>query len=320
MKLILSIEIGVNSSKVGLVNQYGDLQARFFIEHNKAKLLENLHSEIVEGLEAIGVNYEEEIEKIAIATVGYVDHMLGIVRYSANLEWNNLNLKEKAEELFKKPIFVLNDANASALGEFWVGVAKQYDSIVFYFIDSGIGGAVILDGKLMPGARGYAGEFGHGGGWFQSKYNCKCGLKGCIEPMSSVTGIETFFTDTFKENKKHPAAIYFKDLEVINLKSIFEIYEIENHPLEIKELLTQALEPLIMHMATMVNALDPEALIIAGGLTILGEALLEIINENIKKYTIDTSEEELSIEIAELGNDSAMVGSAYYALNDWKIF
>ncbi|WP_338984270.1 ROK family protein [Spiroplasma endosymbiont of Diplazon laetatorius] len=320
MKLILAIEVGVSSSKVGLVNQYGDLQAKFSVDHDLNNLIPNLHDKIMDGLEAIGINYEEEIEKIGLAMGGYIDHMLGIVRYSANLDLKNYNIKEVAEELFKKPIFVINDANASALGEFWTGVAKQYDSIIFYYIDQGIGGAVITEGKLAPGSRGFAGEFGHGGGIFQTKYECSCGLVGCIEPMSSTNGIENHFKETFKNKKNHPALDFFNNPETITFKEIVEVYEEKGYPYEIGDLLEEALEPIVMHMASMINALDPEAIILAGGLTHLGDKLIEIIHTNIKKYIIDMFAEELTIEIAELGNDSTMIGSAYYALNDWKIF
>ncbi|AGR42118.1 ROK family protein [Spiroplasma diminutum] len=320
MKLVLAIEIGVTSSKVGLVNQYGDLQAKFAVDHDLTRLIPNLFEKIIDGLEAIGINYEEEVEKIGIAIGGYVDHMLGIIRYSANLNLTNYHLKEVAEELFKKPIFVINDANASALGEFWTGVAKQYDSIIFYYVDNGIGGAVITEGKLAPGARGFAGEFGHGGGVFQKNYPCSCGLTGCVEPMSSILGIANHFKVTFKNKKNHSAAHFFKNVEDITFKEILEIYEENNQPEEITVLLQEALDPLIMHMATMINALDPEAIILAGGLTQLDEKLIEIIQSSIKKYMIDMFAEELTIEIAELGNDSTMIGSAYYALNDWKIF
>ncbi|QHX36660.1 ROK family protein [Spiroplasma sp. BIUS-1] len=320
MKLILAIEIGVNSSKVGLVNQYGDLQAKFSVDHDLNNLIPNLYEKIIDGLEAIGINYEEEVEKIGLAMGGYIDHMLGIVRYSANLNLTNYNIKDIAEELFKKPIFVINDANASALGEFWTGVAKQYDSIIFYYIDNGIGGAVITEGKLAPGSRGFAGEFGHGGGVFQTKYECPCGLVGCIEPMSSIMGVENHFRASFKNKKNHPAADFFANPETITFKEIVEVYEEKGYPYEITDLLEEALEPVIMHMASMINALDPEAIILAGGLTDLDDKLIEIIETNIKKYIIDMFAEELTIEIAELGNDSTMIGSAYYALNDWKIF
>ncbi|AHI52884.1 ROK family protein [Spiroplasma culicicola] len=321
MNLILAIEIGRNSSKVALINQYGNIQAKFFVENNFEKgLLENLYQKIVEGLETVGINYEEVVDKIGISTAGYVDHMLGIVRYSAGLDWNNYYLKDKAEELFNKPILVLNDANAAALGEFWTGAAKQYDSIVFYTLDNGIGGALILEGKLMSGARGFSGEFGHGGGIYQTKYDCVCGLKGCIEPMSSGVGIARYFADKFKENPGHPAETYFKDLETYKTKDIISIYEENGHPVEILDILTEALEPLIMHMATMINGLDPEAIIISGGLSNMGQLLIDIITQNIKKYIIEKFAEDITIEIAELGNDAGIIGAAYYALNDWKIF
>ncbi|AHB36413.1 ROK family protein [Spiroplasma apis] len=320
MKLILSIELGVNASKVGLVNQYGDIQAKFYVEHDNSRLLENLYEKIVQGIETVGINYQDDIDKVGIAAIGFVDHMLGIVRYSANLEWSNFYLKDKAEELFKKPIFVLNDANAAALGEFWTGAAKQHDSIIFYTIGSGIGGAVVLDGKLISGARGFAGEFGHGGGVYQDKYICKCGLTGCIEPVSSGPGIAKFFEDTFREEPNHPAAIYFKEIESFQTKDIVSTYEENNEPVAILELLERALNPLIMHMATMVNALDPEAIIISGGLGNMGDLLVNIIYKNIKKYIIKNFADEIIVEIGQLGNDAAVIGTAYYALNDWKIF
>ncbi|KAF5273348.1 hypothetical protein FQR65_LT17180 [Abscondita terminalis] len=252
---------------VGLVNQYGDIQAKFQVENSNENIIQNLHKKIIEGLDEVGINFEEQVEKIGFACVGFVDHMTGIVNYSANLKFENFNLKKVVTDLFKKPVFVLNDANAAA-----------------------------LDGKLIPGVNGHAGEFGHGG-FFQDNVKCSCGLIGCIEATSSINGIENFFNDKVKNDKQHFANKIFDGIEIISFKNINDA--LMKNPKEIKGLIYECLEPIAKHMATMVMAIDPEAIIISGEVTSLGEVMVEILVEeekNMKKRLLGNK-----LEVSEVG-------------------
>ncbi|QGS51927.1 ROK family protein [Spiroplasma tabanidicola] len=321
MKLILSIEVGNKLSKVALINQYGELQLNFIVEHDlKIGLIENLHNKIIKDIKKVGYDINDIYEKIGIAIPGFVDHSKGVVKYAGILNLNNFPLKEKAEELFKKEVLVLNDANAAALGEFWIGSAKRFDSIIFYTINDGVGGALILDGKLIAGSRGFAGEFGHGSGLFakNSQHKCVCGANGCIEKLCSSTSIINFFKEFLSKDepslKKH-----FHDEDDIKLIDIYNVYKKNIGSEKIIEFLTIILDPLIRHISLMINALDPEAIIFSGEITELKDLLIKIIQNNLKKYVVLKFYDGTPIKIAELENDAILIGSAYYVLNDWKI-
>ncbi|QBQ07689.1 glucokinase [Spiroplasma gladiatoris] len=322
MKLILTVEINNLMSNVALLNQYGEIQLNFFVNHDfKNGLIENLYEKINTNLKKVGYELNDLYEKMGIAAAGYIDHNEGIVRYAGLLNFNNFNLKQKAQELFKKEVLVLNDANASALGEFWIGSAKHSDSLIFYKINCGIGGAIILEGKLVSGSRGFAGEFGHGGGIYDGKetnYICFCGAKGCIEAISGTKNIQDKFSHYINQNPNSKLAIFFNDKELVTLEDINLAYELKIDNEEIEKIFCHLLNPLIKHMATMINALDPESIIISGEIIVVKQIVFRIIKKEIYTYIIDKVADEINIKEATLGKDAPLIGAGYYVINDWK--
>ncbi len=287
---ILAIDLGGMSAKIGLIEDKVILK-RWTIKTD----VDDLWGNIKNNLTDITLN---DFDVVGISLPGFIDHDKGVVTLAGNLNLKNYDVKSNFSKHFpNKPTFVVNDANAATLGEFWVGAGGKYESMLLYTIGTGVGGGVVLNGKLIYGKNGYAGEFGHGG-QFQDKWPCTCGLKGCVEPVSSATGIEKELTNHFGTK----TTILDVSKKFISGDS------------EITKIFEGALRPLAKHIATMLTALNPEAVIIGGGPSALGEPLRKLIEQLVHEYSLDFVAESVEVLLAETKNDAGMLGAAYWAL------
>lgn len=317
MKKVLGIDLGDKSAKMGVINQFGEIEKQVIIPNDKEQILANLAKKTISQLENWGYDFNIDIERIGFATKGFLDHVNGIVKVASNLGWREYDVKTELKELFhNKPVSVLNNANAEALGEFWTGSASTYNSEIYYTFDTGIGGAIVIDGKLISGENGFAGEFGHGG-YMQSKKSCNCGLRYCLEPTSSAIELINILHEHVKENPRSQIAKYFVNIKEWNFKNISDIYLKNNRPKEIKDFLLQILKPLFSHMSIMISALDPKAIIVGGLANVMSDALIEIIETGISPLILNVYKQRLRIDLAKLGSDAGIIGAAYYAINDW---
>lgn len=291
--MILGIDIGGTTTKVGLVKN-NKIIKRYVIDTRPDFLIEDL----IKSFNKNDIDFEN-VHAIGCAIPGFIDHKNGVVTLSGNMGYKNYAFKDKFEEKLGKPIYVVNDANAAALGEYWVGAGKDYNSTILYTLGTGVGGGAVINNELVFGIHGYAGEFGHGGD-FQSERKCNCGLSGCIEPMSSATGI----TKSLKEMLGHD----------ISVKDATEGFMTKDE-LIIKAF-KKSLEPLAKHIAVMETALNPEAIIIGGGPSNYGKPLADFIYELVGKYQLDFIHESTPILVAETKNDAGILGAAYWAITN----
>lgn len=286
---ILAIDLGGTSAKIGLIKNEKVVKT-WQILTNTADVWGNIKMHLID-LDL------DEVDAIGLSTPGFIDHKNGIIKLAGNLNWKDYDVKKDFVKYFNKPVYVLNDANAAALGEFWQGAGKAFDSIVMYTIGTGIGGGLIINGKLVYGKDGYAGELGHGGN-FQSKWACTCGLKHCVEPVSSATGI----TKSLKEGGYN-----------ITVKEAGEL--IDSDP-KVRKIFKDSLTPLGMHISTMQCALNPDAIIIGGGPSNIGEPLRKIIQEVVDENQLDFITKSTKIVLATTKNDAGMLGAAYWAIQN----
>lgn len=307
---ILTIDIGGTTTKRAIIDNNGTMLKRYNVintqkGHNLEWLFKSLHD--------IDVAYD----CIAIDVPGFYDKKNGIITLAGNLSYKNFNIGTEIKKYTNKPFFVLNDANAAALGEFWTLEKLGYKNAIFYVLGTGIGGAIIIDGKLYEGSHGYAGEFGHGRMFDNAP--CSCGLNGCIEKFSSAKGI----TDKINEYARLPEnivlhAIYQKKLltadKRIHLNEINDLFI--NNDISVINAVTDAIQPLIKHMSVMTYALNPEIIIIGGGPTNYGVPFLKIINDAYIKSIADWLVPNIKIVLAQKKNDAALYGCAYYALSN----
>ena len=292
-KKILAIDLGGSTAKVAIINEEGKIAFRFKnIKTMKDHLIPNLWKEIENQLPD-NINYEA----IGFATAGMIDEKNGIILIAGNLNLKNFKLKEEISKYTSKPCFLINDANAAALGEYWVGKGKEYHSLIFYTIGTGIGGAIIINNHLVTGAKGTAGELGHGGN-FQNKINCNCGLINCLEPIASATGLK-------RALMKLSPTITLREIDSDILKNNKQV----------RNLFKKQWAPLADHMSVMIYALDPEIIIIGGGVSGIGNEVSNLIYSLLQKKVHPSILGNLKVANSILGNDAGIYGAAKIALD-----
>lgn len=307
---ILTIDIGGTTTKRAIINNNGVMLKRYSsINTQKGHSLEWLFK----SLNDIDLTFD----CIAIDVPGFYHKKTGIITLAANLEYKDFNIGLEIGNYTNLPYFILNDANAAGLGEFWTLQKLGYKNAIFYILGTGIGGAIIIDGKLYEGSQGYAGEFGHGK--MLDNTECSCGLIGCIEKFSSAKGI----TNKINEYALLPEnvllhEIYQKKLltddKRIHLNEINHLFI--NQDQSVINAVTAAIQPLIKHMSVMTYALNPEVIIIGGGPTNYGEPFLKIVINSYKESVGTWLISDIKIILAQNKNDAALFGCAFYAINN----
>ena len=288
--MILGIDIGGTTTKIGIVKDK-KITKRYVIDTHPKTLIDD----IIKSLKDNNVDLKDIIS-IGCAVPGFINHTEGIITLSGNLGFKDYKFKKEFEKKINKPVAVVNDANAAALGEFWAGAGSKYSSLVLYTLGTGVGGGIVIGGQLVFGQNDYAGELGHGGN-FQNERPCSCGLKNCIEPMSSAKGIEQSLLEV--TGKKMSVKDSVKDFIAKDPK-VVEAYR-------------KSLTPLANHIATMETAINPSVIIIGGGPSNIGKPLTDFISELVKEVQIGFIHDSTLIMVAETGNDAGILGAAYWS-------
>lgn len=307
---IIAIDLGGTSSKCALYSlEKQKTVCNFKIKTSKTNILQNLKIEIDNVLLNESLTWND-IDLISFAMPGFLEAEKGIVNLAANLNWKNFNIKEESLKIFKKNVIIENDANAAAFGEYvFLKKEKKINTknLLMYTLGTGVGGGIIINSKLFRGTNGFAGEFGHGG-HFQTKYSCNCGLANCMEALSSARGLLKLLLENKKillENK------IFKTAEEIKLENLKNVM---GHPV-IVDLIKYSLKPLASHMQTLIYSLNPDSVVLSGGLTLLGEEYLKLLISLVFENVPDFVRDSVKIYISELQEKAGMFGTIQLALN-----
>lgn len=303
-KRILSIDIGGTTTKLCLYDNHFNIIKSFdAIKTEKGHSLKWLF----EYIEANDIEYD----CIGIDVPGFYNPVKDIIEIAGNLKYKNFNIKKEIQKYTNKDVFILNDSNAAALGEYSKIADNKTKNVLFYVIGTGLGGAIILNGELYQGNRGYAGEFGHG--YANDKTSCSCGLKGCIEPIFNATYLTKII------NKKYKESNYLKKIK--ETKGKIELRDLANIIAKddvLQKILKEALSPIIKHMSIMSYAFDPDAIIIGGGPSGLGKPFLNLINSEYKKHCANFISKNVSIKIATLKNQAPLLGNVFNVIGNDK--
>ena len=255
-----------------------------------------------------------DIEYVGIATPGTANGKTGIVEYANNLPFRNFPIAD----LFKKylpvkRVIIDNDANAAALGEALAGAAKDAGSTIMITLGTGVGGGIILDGKIFAGGMNCSGaELGHtviaAGG-----RQCSCGRRGCFEAYSSATALTDITKEKMRELElKGIDSLLFKEAEKEGKVSARTAFNAADGGDEYaKEIVKFYIEHLAVGITNMVNIFQPEVVCIGGGVSNQGDSLLLPLIDivNVEQYT-RSNPKKSKIVIATLGNDAGIVGAA----------
>ncbi len=292
---ICCFDIGGTSIKYGIVNTEGVIlkQGNFPTPTKNCKV--TVPEKLIEYSNELKKNFE--VESIGISTAGYVDNIKGIVTFNLNLpEYSGCKIAELVKKGTGIKAHVENDANAAALGEMWMGAGRNYSSFVCITIGTGIGGAIILNRKLYVGSHGYAAEMGD---IRISSIGKGLGLQAAIDKCASTRG--------FLENYKRISGNRTTGIELMELVK-------NNEPNAIKAY-SEFLENLITGTINVVDILDPEAVIIGGGISAQGNFFFNKLNKIFQDNVLPVYK-VVKIAKAELENNAGLLGACYIAKNN----
>lgn len=318
MKYRIGVDLGGTKMCAGLVDEdykiIDKLRAPTGAERESGAILGDLAALCREVCEKNGVDFAS-VEGIGIAIPGAVVPETGVVVYSCNLPtFKFLSVTEELKKLTDgKQIEIANDANAAALGEAVAGAAKGTKSSVMITLGTGVGGGVILDGKILTGINGAAAELGHTVVKTDGEL-CSCGRRGCFEVYSSATALKRQTRDAIKRAialniETEMISAVGGDPENADTRTAFECAK--NGDSEAQKLVCEYVKNLGCGLTNMINTFQPEVLSIGGGISGEGDYLLKPLLPIIEheQYTRDFGV-QTKLKIAELGNDAGIIGAS----------
>ncbi|NEW09533.1 ROK family glucokinase [Paenibacillus sp. SYP-B3998] len=307
-QIYIGVDLGGTNIKVGICDEQGKLLHTFEgptgAEHGADAVLERIAQYVRQIVEDSPFEWEQ-VAGIGAGLAGFMDIPEGLIKFSPNLQWRNVPAKKTLEALLGKTVKIDNDANVAALGEAWAGAGAGIPNIVCYTLGTGVGGGIIINGKIYQGSAGMAGELGHMSIVPDIEaINCGCGQVGCLETVSSATGIVRMAKDAVERGEHTSLALH----EKIEAKHVFDAAKTGDEVA--LRIVNRAAYYLGRSMAAMAVVINPKRFIIGGGVSRAGEILFNPIRETFKKYTPETAQEGVEIVAATLGNDAGIVGAA----------
>lgn len=308
---IYGVDIGGTSVKMGLFDKEGEMIEKWEIPTRKENAGAEILPDIAKSMEEKNQEKSIQVEDILGIGVGVPGPITedGRVLKCANLGWGIFSVAEKVRELTGvEKVKVGNDANVATLGEQWRGGGRGFDSIVMVTLGTGVGGGVILNGRILTGANGAAGEIGHLPVEAGETRTCGCGKKGCLEQYSSATGLMRRAREAV-EHTDTPSMM--RDYEQLTGKEIFDAYKAGDALAS--EVVEEFAEYLGLGLAQVAQVVDPQAFVIGGGVSKNGPVVAEIVKEKYKKNVMFALQ-ETEFRLAELGNDAGMYGAVRMVL------
>lgn len=310
-KYSIGIDLGGTKILIGLVEkESGKVVSHIKKKTKKEKGPENIVRKMVEGVEELleesGKSFTE-ISSIGIGSAGQIDRKNGIIIGAPNLDCYNLNLKEILQNKFNIPVFVGNDVEVATIGEQKFGAGKGCADFVCVFVGTGIGSAIVKNGHIIYGATGTAGELGH----IIVDLNgrpCACGAHGCLEAYASRSAIETRIEGALKKGRKSCISEYLEEGKAITSSMIRKSIEREDEL--VTQCVSEASEYLSGGLASVINLINPELIILGGGLV---EAVDYFYKQTIKKAkskSLPVPAEKIRFSKTILGDYSGVIGAA----------
>lgn len=315
-KKLLGIDLGGTTIKFGILTLEGEVQEKWAIETNTLENGRHIVSDIVESLKHRLSLYgltKDDFLGIGMGSPGAVDRTSKTVTGAFNLNWaDTQEVGSVIEKEVGIPFFIDNDANVAALGERWVGAGANNPDVVFVTLGTGVGGGVIADGNLIHGVAGAGGEIGHMIVDPENGFTCTCGNKGCLETVASATGVVRVarqLAEQYEGSSAIKAAIDNGD--IVTSKDIF--IAAEDGDKFANSVVERVSRYLGLAAANISNILNPDSVVIGGGVSAAGEFLRSRVEKYFVTFAFPQVKKSTKIKIAELGNDAGIIGAASLA-------
>lgn len=309
-KYLFGVDVGGTTVKLGLFDPEGEVKEKWEIVTRKEDEGSHIIPDIADSIKAKMVEHaidKSDVIGVGIGVPGPVTDD-GTVLLAANLGWGKKNISIELGDILGVNVKAGNDANVAALGEMWRGGGRGYKDMVAVTLGTGVGGGIIIGGKIVCGATGAGGEIGHIHLEDAETDTCGCGRKGCLEQYASATGVVRIANKKLAANDK--ASVLRND--EVSAKAIWDAVK-EGDELAI-EVANVYGEYLGKGLAAVANVVNPQIFVIGGGVSKAGDILIEYMKPHFEKYVFPGAA-NCKFGLATLGNDAGIFGAAKLVLD-----
>ena len=312
MKYYIGIDLGGTNIAAGVVNENKEIVAKTSIKTGSGRpvdlIADDMASAAKQAAEIAGLTLED-VEWVGIGAPGTANRASGIIEYSNNLGWHGVPLVKMLEERTGKKVYIENDANAAAYGEYVAGAAKDADISVMVTLGTGVGGGVVIHNKIYTGFNFAGAELGHSVIVVDGR-TCTCERKGCLEAYASATGL---ITTTKEYMEKYKDSIMWElvehDLSKVSGRTAFDA--MRKGDAAGKQVVDSYIKYLACGITNIINTFQPDILCIGGGISHEGDTLMVPLKEIVKREVYSrNSARNTEIVAASLGNDAGIIGAA----------
>ena len=320
--MFIGVDLGGTKIMAGLVSEEGKVLSRVSSPTEAEKGGEHVMEKIIDLVREAAKEAEvplSEVLAIGVGTPGCIDSERGVVVSPVhNIPgWQGMEIGRRLKEATGRPSFADNDVNVIALGEALFGAAKGARCAICVAIGTGIGGGIVIEGKIFRGATYFAGEIGHMSinPW---GLKCGCGARGCVEAYASGPAIERLAEEGIKRGVRSIIPEVARELGEpgITARSVFEA--VRRGDAFAREIVYEAVRMLGALLGGVINLLNPDRVVIAGGVAQAGEVLLPILEREVRRWALPPSFEACKIVLSKLGPDAGIIGAAALAMNEFK--
>jgi glucokinase len=307
----LGLDIGGTKLAAGILSDSGDLSdyqtQLVHPSHDPERILAQIRS----ILDTVAKDERPRFSAIGVACAGQIDGRTGTVLFSPNLGWRNLPLAQRLTEMTGLPVFIDNDVKLACLGEQRFGAGRGIDYLLTVMIGTGIGGGLMVHGGLYDGAGGFAGEVGHTTVQWDGPV-CSCGNRGCLEALAAGPAIERSVTDAIRHGRTSLVSeLVGGHLERVHASVLASA--IKGGDVLAREAVGRAGYYLGVAMATWVNMLNPQRIVMGGGVIRHLPQLLELGLTECRRRALRAPMADLDVSLAHFGRESGVVGAAWFA-------
>ena len=305
------VDLGGTTCKLGLFETNGTLVEKWEIptdvSDGGSRILPDIAAAIRGNMNAKELT-EKDVCGVGIGVPGAVNAE-GVVNRCVNLGWGVVDVRGDLSKLCGLPVRVGNDANIAALGEAWMGAGQGFQSIVMVTLGTGVGGGIVIDGKILNGRDGAAGEIGHIRVNAKETVPCNCGNRGCLEQYASATGIVRVAKNRLAQSKRETS---LRKFDPLTAKDVFD--EAKAGDAFAGDVVKEVCTLLGHAIATVCNVVNPEAVLLGGGVSKAGLILLGALEEGFHQAVFHACR-DTKILLATLGNDAGIYGGVKLAID-----
>ena len=311
MEYYLGIDLGGTNIVAALVDKNARIVAKDTVRTNMPRSTDSICDDMAmlcqKLLAGAGLTFAD-VPWVGIGSPGMICG--NVIVYSANLDFHNVSLAELLSQRMGVPVLLENDGNAAALGELFAGAGKGHSSLIEITLGTGVGGGIVIDGKVYSGSTGAAGEVGHmvihPGGRL-----CTCGHRGCLEAYCSAVALRAMTQEALESNPESKMKDFLKNGKV-SAKTAFDAARAGDEAGA--QVVEEFLEHLAMGIANLTYILQPEIICLGGGVAYEGDAIVLPLRERLAQMTHFNENQRPQIVAGVLGNDAGLIGAALQGL------